>query len=397
MKLHNAFIVLIILLIAKQTGYGQVISEKEIERRNLGTYHEIERLTQERIRLTDRDTGHQHEILIPEKRQAFSLIDDDEQVFDLNNIDTTLYNFRYTRKKMLSFGGLNGKNMLFNHFNNNSLIDVAASYKVENVSGIADCMVAELQSDSSFLIKRLYTDTTSSTLGITDVDLDGRDEINFNSRQFIANYRPSHPDSFPDTLSFRYKLWDVSSIQSSETFTDLDGDDFVDFIYFGYDSMFECCKQVIVAEFDTSTNTYDRKLVHRPSPNDDISGFSVGDFDQDGYMEFATGSIGGDLYVFENTGNNSYSLVFQDTLDISNAYITATTNDIDNNGKPELFLGGSTTLGGTRVYWLESNGNNHYETVRSFQLLGTDVFRIRKLYIYDENADGVEDLVFASA
>ncbi|MCB9070367.1 MAG: VCBS repeat-containing protein [Calditrichae bacterium] len=87
--------------------------------------------------------------------------------------------------------------------------------------------------------------------------------------------------------------------------------------------------------------------------------------------EFATGSASfpAHIYMWENTGNDTYEQVYQDTMSISNAYMTTTTNDIDNNGKTELFLGGSSFSGGvpiSRIYWFEADGNNVYQKVRTF-------------------------------
>jgi hypothetical protein len=125
----------------------------------------------------------------------------------------------------------------------------------------------------------------------------------------------------------------------------------------------------------------------------------VGDFDGDGLKEIVTGSIHGDIYVVENTGDDSYTRTFTSTINTSNAYLNCKTNDIDHNGKPEFFIGASSFwdgVSGTRVCWFESDGDNNYIIQRQLFLSGTGgIFGTHELYSYDINADGVDDLVFA--
>ena len=71
---------------------------------------------------------------------------------------------------------------------------------------------------------------------------------------------------------------------------------------------------------------------------------------------------------------------------------------MDNNGKIEFFVGGSSYyngIGGTKVYWFEADGNNNYNKKYTFFLSGTDVLGITEMYSYDVNADNIDDLVFA--
>ncbi|RMG32224.1 MAG: T9SS C-terminal target domain-containing protein, partial [Methanobacteriota archaeon] len=171
-------------------------------------------------------------------------------------------------------------------------------------------------------------------------------------------------------------------------------------LYVGTDSTQQCCHQVFVAEYDTSTGDFQRRFGVIPSPDWIVSGFSVGDFDGDGFKEFATGSGAAfsHVYIWENTGNDSYTQVYVDTLTTGNAYMTASSNDIDGNGKIEFFVGGSSFYNGvpaSRVYWFEADGNNQYTKVRSIFMLGTDVLGTTELYSYDINGDDNDDLVFS--
>ncbi len=323
------------------------------------------------------------------------------QVIDLTNVDTTLYNWKYVRKNMFPIGNLDGYPMAVGDFNNNGQLDLAGSYKIINDFEFADCAIAELQNDSTFAIQKIYLDSTQIALQGTDVDLDGLLELNLKrNAQHFANYEQTHPDSFPDSLMFLHRMWEFGGQVASETFTDLDNDIYTDVLYVGTDSSQQCCHQVFVAEYDTSTGDFKRRFGVIPSPDWIVSGFSVGDFDGDGFKEFATGSGAAfsHVYIWENTGNDSYTQVYVDTLTTGNAYMTTTTNDIDGNGKIEFFVGGSSFYNGvpaSRVYWFEANGNNQYTKVRSIFMLGTDVLGFTELYSYDINSDGIDDLVFS--
>jgi len=353
------------------------------------------------LKMTHTETGMVKYVDITDHQIDYGKLSPNVQVIDLINADTTQYNWKYKRKNMFPIGSLIGYPMVIGDFNNNSKLDIAGSYKVPQISGIADCAIAELQSDSTFAIKKVYSDSTPIALTDTDVDSDGFLELNLKrNAQHFANYEQIHPDSFPDSLIFLHRMWEFGGQVASETFTDMDNDIYTDVLYVGTDSTQQCCHQVFVAEYDTSTGDFQRRFGVIPSPDWRVSGFSVGDFDGDGFTEFATGSGASfsHIYIWENSGNDSYTQVYVDTMTTANAYMTTASNDIDRNGKIEFFLGGSAFYNGvaaTRFYWFESNENNNYIKRKSFFLLGTDVLGTTELYTYDINNDGVDDLVFA--
>jgi hypothetical protein len=360
---------------------------------------QVEEVEPNILRMTHKETGMVKYVDITNNQIDFSKLSPTVQVIDLINADTTLYNQKYIRKNMFPIGSLDGYPMASGDFNNNGKLDLAGSYLPVQSTDLADCAVAELQVDSTFTIQKVYLDTVEIALQSTDADLDGLLELNFKwGAQYFANYEQTHPDSFPDSLMFLHRMWEFGGQVASETFTDLDNDIYTDVLYVGTDSTQQCCHQVFVAEYDTSTGDFRRRFGLIPSPDWRVSGFSVGDFDNDGLSEFVTGSVSGDVYVFENTGNDAYQQVFYDTLSTPNAYMTNATNDIDGNGKGEFFVGGSSFYNGTpasRIYWFEAASNNTYHKVRSFFLLGTEVLGFTELFIHDINGDGIDDLVFS--
>ena len=343
----------------------------------------VEYIESELIKIKHRDSGLIRYLDISERPLSIPGNNNPNciQIIDLINADTTLYNHKYIRRNMYPISNLVGYPMVVGDFNNNGQLDVAGTYKLDQNIGLADCAIGEFQPDSSLLIWKVFRDSTPVALSQTDVDNDNLLELNLVRQNHIANIEQQHPDSFPDTLRFLHRMWDFSGQVSSETFADLDNDEFQDVLYIGTDSSEQCCHQVFVAEYDTAHQNFRRRFNIIPSPTWVVSGFSVGDFDNDGFTEFVIGSVNGDVYVFENTGNDSYQQIFYDTLSTPNAYIAGTTNDIDGNGYREFFVGGSSFYNGvsaSRIYWFEAFADNTYRKVRSFLSIRHRCVRIQR-------------------
>ncbi len=319
------------------------------------------------------------------------------QVIDLTTIDTSLYNQRFKRWKIYPIGGNSGYQMLIGDFNNNGLIDLAGTYKIEQNFQLVKAAVGEIQPDSSMIIQWIFTDSAELCLGATDVDNDGFVELNFRDGQKFYNYEAPASGSFPTVLNLRHRMWDLGGAVGYERFNYLDEDSLIDVLFKGDDSLSPPCEKLYVAEYDPANNHFVEVYDTCP-PHWGTSGFSIGDFDLDGRMEFATGQVHGYFYIIEASGDNQYDIILQDTISASNAYLTGETNDIDGNGKSEFFMGGSSYWNGVAsslVYWIEGDGNNNYRKVRTFFLRGTDVLGLTRLFVHDVDADGQDDLVFS--
>ncbi len=388
--------VIILILFA-----GKVLPnwQQEVAQRNLSQRYTITGLGNEVVKMVHRRTGQIKYLNVQDQGNLPDISPTDMQFFDLIHADTNLYKNRYVFHSILLVIGGVGRPLLIEDLNRNNKIDIVGEYSIKNWSQPADCAVIEVEDDTSFVVRKIYEDTVVVPLAITDVDKDSLKEINFKIEggQWFYNYESWSLFSYPQVLNFRYRMWEISGAVGSETFLDMDNDGITDVIYVGADTLPPHGQKVYIAEYDKSVNNFVRKFRY-PPPEWRVSGFSVGDFDQDGFKEFVTGSINGDVYVFENTGNDTYDLVFSDTISTPNAYLTYATNDMDGNGKAEFFVGGSSYyegIAGTRVYWFEADGDNHYRKVRTFFLWGTDVLGTTEMYAYDVNADGIEDLTFA--
>jgi len=336
---------------------------------------------------------------ISDQKMHISSFEDEMQMFDLININDSLYAYRFDSIATYPIGGFLGYPMVIGDFNQNGKLDLAGSYRVEAIQDLNRAAIIELQGTGRFSLEILYDDTLTKPLAITDLDNDGLAELNIRRHHYFYNFEQRSQNSYPDSLNIIHEMWQKYSNPSSETFTDMDYDNNMDVIYIGADTLEPYGQKVYVAEYVPSTNSFIKRFSNRPK-DWRTSGISVGDFDNDGHKEFAVGAIQGNVYVYENKGPDTYQMVYHDSLPTPNAYLNCSTNDIDNNGKDEFFIAGSSYywgISGTWVFWYEADGDDNYIKPRSFFLMGTGVLGTTEMYSYDVNNDGKLDIVFGFA
>jgi hypothetical protein len=94
------------------------------------------------------------------------------------------------------------------------------------------------------------------------------------------------------------------------------------------------------------------------------STFAIGDFDGDSLTEFVTGTSGGKMIMWEHTGlDNQYQVVWFDSIVAYNSYDNINIGDINQDGNPEFVIGSHYNSGGNwRAKWsfFKSTGDNQY-------------------------------------
>lgn len=319
------------------------------------------------------------------------------QTIDLRNADTSLYTNMFQRITHFPTSGAMGYPIQIGDFNHNGFTDFYGSYKWKQDWMLAGGSVVEFKDNSNFELNKIYGDSLNMPLPISDLNKDGRDEINFRQNRKLAHLRSETADSFPDSITFLYRLWKGGGgAVGGETFSDLDKDGNMDLLFNADDTLYPAGRhKIFIAEYRPEIDNFVQ--TYRSYMEDWRTGlFCVGDFDNDSYMEFATGSVHGNIYFFENTGNDSYDFIYEDTLSTSNAYLITATNDLDNNGKEEIIIGGSSFfngIGGTRFYWIEAEENNQYKKIRSFFIFGVDPLGYDEIHTFDVNKDGKDDIL----
>jgi hypothetical protein len=109
---------------------------------------------------------------------------------------------------------------------------------------------------------------------------------------------------------------------------------------------------------------------HTPS-----STLAFGDFDQDNQNEYTWGYSGGEYSICECIGNNSYQEVLLQQLPTANIKDCFAVPDADGDGKLEFVVKGFVIpTGEIHAFIFEATGDNTYEIIKTFTLLGGDYY-----------------------
>ncbi|MGD2086189.1 MAG: VCBS repeat-containing protein [Candidatus Aminicenantes bacterium] len=140
---------------------------------------------------------------------------------------------------------------------------------------------------------------------------------------------------------------------------------------------------------NTGDNTYKEVWNSGSTLSDCVETGAVGDLDKDGKREIIVGS--GDLdpqvHVFENTGDNSYALVW-DSGDFFHRQLFMTIGDADKDGNGEIIAGGEDRLIGV----FENAGDNSYRLAWASPLMP---YFVNYVFIGDQDNDGQREIIAA--
>ncbi len=323
----------------------------------------------------------------------------DSTIIDLITIDTTLYSYKYkfwqtvliSNRKFPIIGDINGNGRV-------ELYGFEKDYTTDYTSVVAK----EIDANGSFDSVWYYSPSTLAR-NIYDVDNDGSLDLHLTSDESdtVINwaimkskiFTKPNDTSLAIDLSFEFQAEDSNTVQYNPRFETLDGDSRTDYIYLGAPTR----QYLGIYEFNPVTNFLDSVLHYNYAGIDDwVEGFAVDDFDNDNIPEIIIGGIYGKVASFESTGDNAYQLIWTGEVPTNNAYMLCSTNDIDRNGKKELWVGGEAFYNGVpiiRYSCFEANGNNSYQIVGRIDLVGVFTFYAYNVQAVDVDNDGIDELM----
>ncbi len=123
--------------------------------------------------------------------------------------------------------------------------------------------------------------------------------------------------------------------------------------------------------------------------------YVIDDFDKDGKVNILTTDMDGRVYMHENLDNFNFDLKKIFRLNDINLKQKCVTKDLDNNGFNEIWISSSWFTGfRTRLYQLESNGNDSYILKYIIEIHGDYRLLANGLKAYDIDQDGKEEILY---
>ena len=149
---------------------------------------------------------------------------------------------------------------------------------------------------------------------------------------------------------------------------------------------------VIVSKYISSNNSL--RTIHEPlSIKHLVGSYAVGDFDGDRIGEFGTVRMGGEAVFVEYTDSGFQVRQRESTLG-PNGGFNIEGNDIDQDGKMEVFLGSAFFGGLLNISVFEAEANDQYIDKVWLQITGIGALT-RRICTGDFNGDGTDELCIA--
>lgn len=223
-----------------------------------------------------------------------------------------------------------------------------------------------------------------------DIDDDSLSDIVVQTTDSLEIFESLAPDSHPNHCVWQ---WEVPYVGNAAAtwITDLDQD--------GRKEMLISHMGSFIYVFEnTGDNSYTE--VFQDTVPSAISRVATGDFDSDGKLEFVTSNSEGSVFVYENivVGVDSFAITWTGNVPTRTAYAVAAANDMDQDGKPEFVIGGSHPAGGGRRHVFtvfEAIGNDNYESVWLDSSLTSGLLDLNCVACGDVDGDSIDEMLFS--
>lgn len=309
-------------------------------------------------------------------------------------IDTTLYQNMYTYWQEVPVSTLSQMQLVVSDFNKNGNKEIFGYTKdYEDTFEASPLTIFELDSNQHFVFRYIYNDTVRLAKAVYDIKQENNQYLFVNSLEGNGLiYKTDGFEPLPTTLDFVFYRYPHRRQMNNVTFRDIDKNGKTDMLYF---ELFELKSYIF--EYNPAINNF--VFVDTLPPYFAYcEGYSVGDFDSDGKTDIVYGGVHGEVYLVEAESEHTYNNVWSDTVDTYNAWMHMSTSDIDENGKPEFWVGGAAFYDPnppiTRFTCFEAVGDNQYREVHRIDIVGIFSFYAGNCFPLDIDKDGVEELVF---
>ena len=322
---------------------------------------------------------------------------------DPNTIDTNQFRGWFRHWSTVPLSNTNLEPLVVGDADHNGMADVYGTYW--DSGGNQQSRVYQVDTSG-----RVYADslnTFSRRLGIAqqliDSDNDSLVEFTMIYLDSLFDFEQQSRTSVPSIFNFGHQLY--QGLYPSYTgmyFGNLDGDGLLDFLYKGSESdSISLRTKVYVSEYDSQAHNFVRVWSTDYGSGGNVSqfgGFAVSDFDHDGKMEFAvaemTNGFTGRVHMVENVSNNNFTVTWEDSVPIADTYYVGE-GDVDGDGFPELFVGGTPGDGNWTVVF-EADSNDHYSPRLVMHLLSGGLFDNPQYLTTDVDGDGKLELVICA-
>jgi hypothetical protein len=323
-------------------------------------------------------------------------------VIDLRTIDTTQYSDLFTFwSEIPPFYGMR-PHLITSDANEDGRKDVYGAYK--SYSSDYSAVIYEINSNGSYDSIYKYPDTLGWPWYIGDLENDGYlDIINSYIDYYPGGYNHlikilaiDSSTGYPTQLKTIYDPTTGLGQPVDISLYDMDGNGYPEMIYFldGEGDSLVLSSSFQITKYDRINNQFDLVWQHQPPWG--TRGFAFGDFDSDGKQNFAASSIHGEVFIYEHIKGNNYEVIRIDSLPISNVFLHLFTNDLDGNGKPELWIGGDgyvNGIGSQILYIYEADTDDQYSIVYSIAILGGSTWFASNMVSADIDNDGTDEVI----
>lgn len=324
----------------------------------------------------------------------------DTTIINIWEIDTTKFAGMFTFWQQVNVNNSSWSPLPIEDLNNNKLMELFGFSDVANNQFYAGPVrIFEQNSHGIFNEVFKYDSSTFFVKGIGDVNGNGNKEIVIISTDnggadvfFYPFYKSDTVGTLPTTFDFFFYL-DTLQINDM-VFGDWNKNGITD-CAFTTPSIWDTT-MCVIAEYRDSINNFEELFRFKSIFESDISGFAIDDFDLDSKTELVISSGPGNVFVIENKDENEYSIVNQFPFPVPNTYMQTATNDIDENMKPEFWIGGQDFEEGiTVMQCYEADGDNSYKPVARIELRYLVSFYNFYIQAVDIDDDGKEELIIS--